>query len=280
MEIRATIGSDNNVYLYCFFKGPSSLVPQKGIDGINTTMVLSHSDLCALVSPVPNGEYNEQVLNRQIEDISWIASKAGRHDDIIRYVTKFYPVIPVRFGTIYTSNERLLEVLRSNYNELCSHLDFLDGKEEWGVKVYAKEEAGRKLIEDSSELIKQLDKEISSATPGQAYLLKKKRTQLASQQSINVFDSIADEIYQQLLSWSIKGRKNKLLSKRVTGKENDMIFNAVFLIDRLYVNAFKEKINSIATSHEQDTFYFEISGPWPCYNFCPEFKSFKDSTKS
>jgi len=273
MENRTTIGTDKIIYLYCFFKGPSSLVPQEGIDGTNPTMVIFYKDLCALVSPVPIDEYNEETLNLRIENLEWISSKARRHDDIVRYAMKFHPVVPVRFGTIYASNERLLEVLRNGYDELCSYLDFIDGKEEWGVKIYAKEEAGKKAIEDSDELIRQLDREISNATPGQAYLLRKKRADLVRQQSDNVLDKIADDMYQLLLSWSIKGRKNKVLSKRATGKENDMILNAAFLINIQDVADFKEKIGLLSASYEGDVFSFEISGPWPCYNFCPEFKS-------
>lgn len=281
MENRTTIETGKNIYLYCFFKGPSFLIPQEGIDGINATMVFFYRDLCALVSPVAIDEYNEQTLNRQIEDLGWIVPKVKRHDDIVRYVMEFHhPVIPVRFGTIYTSNERLLGVMRNGYDELCSCLDFLDGKEEWGVKVYAKEGAGGKVMEDFSKPIRQLDREISSATPGQAYLLRKKRAELVRQQSDSVFDNIAREIYQLLLSWSIKGRRNKLLSKRATGKESEMILNAAFLINKLDVAVFKEKIDLLADSYERDAFSFGISGPWPCYNFCPEFKSLTDDAKT
>jgi len=259
------------IYLYCFFKGPSSLSPQKGVDGANDTFVLSHKDLCALVSPVPAHEYSEEPMEQRLQNLEWLTPRAKRHEEIIRYAMKTHPVIPTRFGTIYVSDERVLEVLCNHYGEFCSHLNFISDKEEWGIKVYAEKNAGRRAIESSNKTISQLDKLISSTTsPGQAYLLRKKREDLYRQQSIDFLNNISDTIYQQILSWSIEGRRNKLLSRSSTGKESDMILNAAFLLNKQDVEAFIEKVDALAEQYNDDAF-FAISGPWPCYNFCPNF---------
>ncbi|MFQ5842994.1 MAG: GvpL/GvpF family gas vesicle protein [Thermodesulfobacteriota bacterium] len=267
-------GLEFHIYLYCFFKGPSSLSPQKGIDGANDTTEVSYRDLRALVSPVPSDEYNEDTLNRRISDLEWLTPKVKRHEEIVRYAMGFHPVIPIRFGTIYATEERLLQVLRSGCDEFSSHLDFINGKEEWGIKVYAGEGAGRKMAEASSEAIGQLDERISSAaSSGQAYLLRKKRENLTREQSIGFLSVLSDRIFQQLLSQCVYARRNKLLSKDATGIEGDMILNAAFLLDKLDVEAFKEEVDALAASYESDALYFEISGPWPCYNFCPDFEA-------
>jgi hypothetical protein len=265
------------IYLYCFFKGPSSLSPQKGIDAANDTTEISYRNLCALVSPVPADEYNEDALSRRTQDIEWLTPRVKRHEQIVRYAMRFHTIIPIRFGTIYTSHARLLRVLRSGYDGFSSHLDFIKGREEWGVKVYAQQEAGRKTAEASSEVISQLDKRILSAkSSGQAYLLRKKRENLIRQQSIDLLNSLSDEIYHQMLSWSIEGRRNKVLSRRATGKEDDMILNAAFLLDKPGVEAFKENVDALAAAYQRDALYFEISGPWPCYNFCPDFEALSE----
>lgn len=265
--------SQAHTYLYCFFKGPSALSPQKGIDK-NATFVLSYKNLCALVSPVSADEYNEETLNHRIQDLEWLTARVKRHEEIVRYVMELHPVIPIRFGSIYASDKRVQEILSSGYDEFCSHLDFISDKEEWGIKVYAQQGAGRKTAEASSEVISQLDERISSATSsGQAYLLRKKRENLIREQSIDFLSILSDRIFQQLLSQSIYARRNKLLSKDATGIEGDMILNAAFLLDKLDVEAFKEEVDALAASYESDAFYFQISGPWPCYNFCPDFEA-------
>jgi len=52
-----------------------------------------------------------------------------------------------------------------------------------------------------------------------------------------------------------------------------MILNAVFLLRKLDVEVFIEKVDDLAASYERDDLSFEISGPWPCYNFCPDFEA-------
>jgi hypothetical protein len=269
-QTEARVGS--NLYLYCFFKGPFSLSPRKGIGDANATAVLCYGDLCALVSRVPIDEYNEEALEQQMRDLEWLAPRVRRHEEIIRYAMKIHPVIPVRFGTIYASDERVLEILREGHDQFCSHFDFISDKEEWGVKVYAEEYAGRRTIESSSKLIAELDEQISAAeSMGQSYLLKKKRGNAIRQQSIDFLNDLSSRLYQQILSWSVEGRRNKVLSKQATGKGGDMILNAAFLLNTKDVEDFKKRIDALAAGYSSDAFSFEISGPWPCYSFCPEF---------
>jgi hypothetical protein len=272
MESQTETKVGSNLYLYCFFKGPSPLSPQEGIDDANATTVLRYRDLCALISPVPIDEYSEEVLEHRLKDLEWLTPRVRRHEEIVRYTMRVHPVIPTRFGTIYASDERVLEILREGYDQFCSHLDFISDKEEWGVKVYAGEYAGRRTIEASSEFIGELDEQISTTgSTGQAYLLKKKRENVIRQQSIDFLNDLSSKIYQQILSWSVEGRRNKVLSMQATGKEDDMILNAAFLLNRKDVENFKEGIDTLAARYRYDNLSFEISGPWPCYSFCPEF---------
>lgn len=279
MESQATVETDKNLlYLYCLFKGPASLSSQKGIDGVNTIFVLCYQDLCALVSRVPTHAYNEQTLNRQIEDLEWLIPQANRHEEIVRYAMGFHPVIPVKFGTLYASRERVLDVLRNGYDEFDAFLDFIRDKEEWGIKVYTDEGVDKKTtvgreggLAPTNVLIEQLDKEIASAPLGKAYLLQKKRENLIRQQSTGVLNNLSNQLYQQMLSYAVEGRRNKLLSKQATGKAVDMLLNATFLLPTREVETFKEKVEALAATSEYDALSFEISGPWPCYNFCPEF---------
>lgn len=268
--------SGKGLYLYCFFNGPPSIPLKPGIDGVTPTFTLSHRNLCALVSRVPLDEYNEETLNERVKDLKWLAPRVQRHEEIVRSVMGCCPVLPVRFGTLYTSDERVLRILRNGYETFCSFLEFVQDKEEWGVKVYADEERIRNVAAGEGELIRELDRRLSSATPGEAYLLRRKRDELVQREVLRLLDHRTDKIYQQVLCWSVEGRRNKLLSKRATGKEQNMILNAALLILKPEVASFKERIDGLAATHEEDGLSFEISGPWPPYNFCPDLEAFKE----
>lgn len=275
MESTGTVGEDQGLYLYCFFQGPSSLPPEKGIDGEHPTFVLSYRDLGALVSPVPLDEYNEEVLNQRLNDLRWLTPKVKRHEELIRSVRETCPVIPVKFGTLYTRTERVMELLRDRCEELGSFLEFVRDKEEWGVKVYVDEEAYRQRVEGKSDLVREFDQKLSSTTSGAAYFLKKKRDGLVQQEVLRLLDHLSGEIYQQIAPCSVEGRRNKWLSKEATGRKEEMILNAAFLLKRPELELFQRKIDEIAACDESSALFFEVSGPWPPYNFCPAFGAAK-----
>lgn len=275
MENKGTIGTDKGLYLYCFFKKCSSISSEKGIDGVNDTFVLSYQRLCALVSSVSLDEYNETALNQKLEDLKWLTSKVKRHEELIRSVMEVCPVVPVGFGTIYKSDEKVLELLCNGYEEFIGFLDYVQDKEEWGVKVYVDEEICRKIVEERSNTISELDQKLSSLSSGKAYFLRKKKENLIQQEMPGFLDELSDEIYQKVVSLSVESRINKLLSKDATGKDEEMILNTALLLKKQEVESFKKKLDEIATSYESYGLLFEFSGPWPPYNFCPAFSAFK-----
>lgn len=274
MENTKAIGK-KGLYLYCFFKGPSSLPTEMGIDGKNNTFVLSYKALCALVSPVSLDEYNEDVLNQRLNDLKWLTSKIKRHEEIIRYVTGICPVMPVKFGAIYTSSERVLEILRNGYDKFNSFLEFVQDKEEWGIKVYVDEKACGETIEGKNYTLREATEGASSARSGEAYFFRKKRERVIQQEVFCLLDNLADELYQQMESWSVDGRINKLLSKEATGRQEEMFLNAAFLLKKTEVELFKQRVDDMAASHASYGLLFEFSGPWPPYNFCPNFEASK-----
>ena len=268
MESATAVGSDTGLYLYCFFAGPSAVVPEKGIEAIHPTFVLSYGDVCALVSRVPLQEYNEQALNQRLEDLSWLTTKVKRHEEIVRAVRGFHPVIPVKFGTIYLSAASVLEALQRHEQAFRAFLTFIQDKEEWGVKVFASSEP-ENTLPDASELTREFDRKLAAATLGEAYLLRKKRAGLLRQHALHRLDALSHQIYQQVRSWCLDDRRNTLLSQRATGKAGAMILNAAFLLAQLEVRSFKHQMDDLAARYACYGLACEISGPWPPYNFCP-----------
>ncbi|MFH1539218.1 MAG: GvpL/GvpF family gas vesicle protein [bacterium] len=269
--------TDKGIYLYCFFEGPASIPPQKGINETNDTFVLSEGNTCALASEVPAFEYSEDRLNRRLRDLKWLIPKVMRHDELIRYAMKTRPVIPVKFGAIFTSCERVLDIMRRGSNEFHDFFDFIRDKEEWGVKVYVDERSCRKAMESSSDLIRELDRKISLATPGNAYFIRKKRENLLLRETLCLHENLADEIYQRIAPQCVDARKNKLLGKEATNKKEKMILNTAVLLGEVDADFFKKKLDGMAVFYEPQGILIEISGPWPPYNFCPDFEAVREA---
>ena len=274
MESPAAVGSDTGLYLYCFFAGPPAVAPEQGIEGAHPTFVLAYRDLCALVSHVPLQEYNEPTLHRRLEDLPWLTARVKRHEEIVRAVMGLHPVLPVKFGTIYLSAARVLQALQSHYQECRAFLTCIRDKEECGVKVYASG-GPEHTLPGASELTRELDRRLATATPGEAYFLRKKRHSLLRQHVLQRRADLSHQLYQQALSWCREGRRNPVLSQRATGQAGEMILNAAFLVAQPEVERFKHQLDDLAARYEGEGLSVALSGPWPPYNFCPDLASVK-----
>ena len=115
MEDPDGVGEDTALYLYCIFGGPSSLTPRRGIDEVGLTLAVPHRDVCALVSPVSLEEYGQEVMDRRLGDLAWLAPKVRRHEEIVRTAMPSRSVIPIRFGIADTSAHYHVPLLISAY---------------------------------------------------------------------------------------------------------------------------------------------------------------------
>lgn len=258
-------------YLYCFFLASRPLALRDvGIDGESITFSISDHALGALVSRVPDAEYNEVALQENLEDLEWVTPRARRHEQIIRAAAAYGPVIPVRFCTLYKSRERIQKVLRNHQEKFVAFLHLVEGKEEWGVKVYLDDRAVAPLAQKASPSLHALEKGLRSASVGESYLLKKKRDRLLQEATTRSLDLLAEELYVTIRSWAAAGQRSRLSDRRVTGRQGVMILNAAFLVDQKHAGQFLKRLDRLVASHENRGLSFEKSGPWPPYNFCPQ----------
>jgi len=286
-------GARNGVYVYCIFYGREYAIPlRKGIDNRENISSVKYEDIEALMSYVPLNEYNEESLKEKLEDVGWIVPRAQAHERIIESVMQFCAVIPVKFCTIFNDESKVSETLRRNYTEFKSLLDYLSDKQEWGVKTYVdcnkisqvlsaeissgapqvrstrSVETLSRAAEASSAKIRELDEQLSVASEGVAYFLKKKRDDILKESSEEIVPALAEKIYQKLQPWAVESRRNKLLSRSSTGRSDDMILNVALLLTKWDVAKLKMKIDRLAAGYRRKGFLFELSGPWPPHNFC------------
>lgn len=256
-------------YLYCIcYRREDTPIHYKGIDSENEIFSLAYRDTRALVSQIPLDEYSEEHLESNLTDIGWVAPRVEIHERIIEHIMGFSPVIPIKFCTIFKSKERIQEILDQHYDSLKSLLDYLADKEEWGIKVYVEPDDLSRAVAELNTEIKGLNEKIATALPGEAFFLRKKRDSLLREEADRVLDELADEIYERLLSLAVQSSRGKLFDRKITDKNDEMILNTALLLKKEDIKGVEAEINKIASQYEGKGIYFELSGPWPPYNFC------------
>ncbi|MEK7877738.1 MAG: GvpL/GvpF family gas vesicle protein [Pseudomonadota bacterium] len=234
----------------------------------NNIFSVYHEGLYAIVGKVKESEFSEENLKKNLADLEWIKTKAAIHEKIIEWIMSYTCVIPFKFGTIFNTEDNLKTMLDEHKEEFKRNLMDLEGKEEWGVKIYAGiEKLKGSLSQEDKELLN-IDKEINSASPGKAFLLKKKKEELLNTVMNKKLNEYGQYSFERLSQYAIEKRINKLLPKEVTERNEEMILNSAFLIIKNEVEDFLNIVEALRTKYTDKGFFFDCTGPWPPYNFC------------
>src|SRR5690606_2967961 len=117
--------TEEGKYVYCIIRSAESrdFGPIGIGDGENRVYTVNHHDLGAVVSDTPIRIYDptrENVL---------------AHELVNETVMRQFTVIPMSFGTIFRTEEDIIELLKSTYKAFDDVLEKMRDKIEFGLKV-------------------------------------------------------------------------------------------------------------------------------------------------
>ncbi|MCG2712397.1 MAG: GvpL/GvpF family gas vesicle protein [Candidatus Omnitrophica bacterium] len=263
------------IYLYCVSAEKPKLNEAEGL--VDNVCFISYQGLYPVFSRVSPDEFSEKNLKKNLADLEWIKTKACNHEKVIEAVIKnsCLPrarrrqacVIPFKLGTLFHSEENLKAMLKKHKGEFKDTLKWLEGKEEWGLKIYCDgDKLKENLIQKDKELL-DLDRQISAALPGKAFILKKKKAELLNTIVNKKLNESGQDSFERLRQYSISSGINKLLPKEVTERKDEMILNAVFLINKNKAADLADAVKEIKALYAGWGLSFDCTGPWPPYNF-------------
>jgi len=254
------------VYLYCVADSEPKIKQMEYSE--NNLYSVCHNGLYAIVSKVQEQDFSEEGLKRNMANLEWIKAKVSIHERIIEQVMASTDVIPFKFGTLFNTDARLKAMLGQYGNEFKAILRKLANKQEWGLKIYCNPEklkAG--FSNDKAEILK-IEDEIKSSSAGKGYLLKKKKDELIERMLSDRINECGQESFELLKELSFEARINKLLPKEVTERDDDMVLNSAFLVDKDDVGDLQNMVDTLKMHYESEGFFIDCTGPWPPYNFC------------
>lgn len=269
----ATAGP-NALYVYCIGERDrlsplmEGRLPEAIEIGASLDLVIA-SDLAAVTSQVPLSDYDEQPLKARLNDAAWTAIRAMRHESVMEYFASRATIIPLRFGTIYLTGERVRQMLAKRSEELRRIIGRLAGREEWGVNVYRDRRALMDVVTSLSGRLRKLSEQAQAASPGQAYLLKKKIDAMKSDEARVESMRIVEEI-ERGLSEASDGAARLRVLKDEAGEQGEVAAKMAFLVERARFDEFRARAESLAEEHAASGFKLELTGPWPAYNFADE----------
>ncbi len=259
------------LYVYCVGESAAlaRLFEEQLPDAIETAGKLElviEGKLAAVVSPVPLSDYSEDSLNARLADPAWTAMRAVRHEKVVEHFSSRTSVVPLRFGVIYFARERVEQMLSEKTAELCAIIERLGGRQEWGITVCCNQEEFIKVIDTLSSRLRSMAERAKTASPGEAYLLRKKIDALKADEARLEIKRIVAEVEGALTAHSEQAVSLRVM-KDEAAEQGKIVAKLAFLVATERFNEFHEEAERLAHLYDASGFRFEMTGPWPAYNF-------------
>jgi hypothetical protein len=252
------------VYAVCRPFGAALQSQIGGVAGARPGL-LTHHGLVAVVSTVPERDFAEGPLRQHLEDLDWLTETARAHQGVIDALTTVTTPLPLRLGTVFRDDSGVRVMLEEREDELRRALERLDGRVEWGVKVYAEFEAEAQSASVSGAQSEEPEQRPAS---GRDYLLQRRRRARASEDRWQRAESFASRLHETLSARAEESRLHNPQNGALSGAAGRNVLNAAYLVPRAESEKFVELIDS--TKDDVPGTRVELTGPWAAYSFVQE----------
>ncbi|MGC9539366.1 GvpL/GvpF family gas vesicle protein [Streptomyces sp. UG1] len=219
---------------------------------------LTHHGLVAVVGTVPEADFAEEPLRAHLEDLDWLTATARAHQQVIDALTAVTTPLPLRLATVFRDDSGVRTMMEAREEDFRRVLDKLEGRVEWGVKVYAETEAA-----------KTGRAEPETALSGRDYLRRRRMQTRAREDVWQHATAFAGKLHEKLSAFAEDSRLHAPQSAALSGASGQNVLNAAYLVPRADSEEFVELVD-----REKDGapgIRVELTGPWAAYSFTGEF---------
>jgi len=259
---------NSGIYLFCLT--PASPLPKisgTGINGEQPLFIEVVGEVASVLAEVDLDDFIGPASQEKMEDLAWVAPRALRHEEVIMTVMDQGPVLPVRFGTVFSSLKAAAEPLRERQDVLKKFFQDTAGKQEWTLKGYVNLPQTRAQM--TAARLEAEKGQLAELTPGKRYFLEQKIKGAVDKSTTSWLKGIGEEIGKLAKEMSVGCSECRLQSREVTGRDEEMFFHSALLVPDGFVAILEHMTEEWNKRHESQGLQIELSGPWPPYHFTP-----------
>ena len=249
------------MYLYAVLPRAVS-VAVHGIDDRPVRWVVDE-DLAAAVSQVPATDFDEAPLNERIHDLRWLEPRAVAHQAVNAHLHEHSPaMLPVAFGAVFRSDDRVHELLRDEGPALRERLAAVAGRSEWVLSVHRRQDAALASVE-ASPALRALQAEVEAASPGRAHLLRRRLAEVRQQELGRVKAEIEGR-----LSAALADLADAVYPEPLPAQATERpLWRASLLVARTREAELVRVLDELRSELEPRGYSLLLTGPWPPYRF-------------
>lgn len=255
------------VYLYGFAR-PAGLTAftAPGVEPGRDAAAWPFGDVAAVVGEVTPGLIAPASDPPTAEEQARIVGQALRHQEVIEAVSARSPVLPVRYGAVFSSREALAALVAAHRPRIAAFLDRVDGRVEWAVKGHlASQEATAALLARDPELAAR--QATLPAAPGARYFQERKLHTEAERRVAGWLATAAAEVRGELGAVADAACELRRTAPPEGGRK--LVYHEAFLVPRDRLPAWLDRLDALNARFADTGLSLTGTGPWPPASFAP-----------
>ncbi|MFO0579362.1 MAG: GvpL/GvpF family gas vesicle protein [Polyangia bacterium] len=267
------LAATTGLYLFCISACEPSLIHGEGLAQAPLAAV-THDGLVAVTCEVALAEWTGPGAEQQLGDIAWLGPRALQHEAVIESVMPHGPVLPLRFGSLFSSAAALHAWLGAAAPRIR---EFLTGSaaacEEWAIKgwLHAEQATAARLAADPRF-------QALPAAPGARYLREQKLRQEAERSVRAWARGVGADLASGLQELGVAARPLRVLgnqggsqgSKQAGSRPEEAVFHFALWVPRARLAELAQRLERVQAELAAQGVTLDLTGPWPPYSFCPQ----------
>jgi hypothetical protein len=249
-------------YVYCVVQSSTKPTGSRTPAGLPAAapprLLEAGRSLWIVCAAVPLASYGSAVLDASLRDLKWVGDIAVAHESVVEHFAqqKNVTVVPMKLFTMFSSDDRALNEMRTRRREILAVARRITGCEEWGVRIARTTSAARGPSADAPR-----------PTSGAAFLAAKKEARDLAHALARAAAESAEHAYATLSAIARDARR------RVDAPDGAVappLLDAAFLVPAARRSRFKAAARRLAAAGARTGTEITVTGPWPAYNFVQE----------
>ncbi|MEN0019516.1 MAG: GvpL/GvpF family gas vesicle protein [Planctomycetota bacterium] len=225
----------------------------------------------AIIIYVPATMFIGDDADARLQDVTWLSPRAARHESILQEAAARAPIMPIGFGSVFTSSDRIAETLAEHADDITEFFATSADCDEWSIKAWVDRDAAIAQARAS------IARERTNTGGGAAYLRARRMDDEAERFAEDHALALVDDLLDQIDPCIVDA-----VERRVVEADEDSgrwtIAHVALLIHRDVRAAFDSTLDEAAALLDAEGIHLELSGPWAPYSFCPQLGSTDDDT--
>jgi hypothetical protein len=255
------------IYVFCLVRaGAAEAAVGPGLTEDAPLGALIHEEVAAIYCEVPLHDWTGEASEARLKDLGWLGPRALRHEEVIEQMTRASPVLPLRFGCLFSSAERLEELLRRHRSRISAFIEKVANEEEWSLQ-------GSLNLQACEEAMLAADPRVAAlpASKGARYLMEQKLRKDAANAARAWVREAEATVAHALEGLALARRSLRPSPRGAAEPALEGVFHWALLVPRGAEAELSKRLEPLAEQLSARGLHLSARGPWPAYNFAPHF---------